>query len=316
MKTSTSLRFITMLLAVAMLQFTACRKKEPEPEPEPEPDTEQTTTQDNNTAEMFANDIESMGSQVGENGQLTYRSSGSQAIELEMSPCATVTPGSGTRTFTVDFGTSGCTGYDGRVRTGKLIFDYSGSTPTTSVYYRNPGFKLSVSAVNYVVDGHSVTINNKTITNTTPSSIPPGVNPGTNLTWSVTANISIQKPNNGGTITWICNRTKELVNTNDTTCYRGQGLHIIWSKAIVKLNGTSSGTNAQNESYSVVATNLVRDFNCAPSLLHPKRHPFISGTIFYTPGSRPVRLIDYGSGACDQVATLTVSGHTFTIVIL
>jgi hypothetical protein len=165
------------------------------------------------------------------------------------------------------------------------------------------------------VDGYQVNILNKTITNTTPSSIPSGLNPGTNLTWAITANVSIIKPNNGGAITWSCARTKELVNTSDSSCYRGQGLHIIWSRAIVKLNGNTSGTNAKQEQFSATATNLVRDFGCAPDALRPMRHPFVSGTIIYTPGSRPLRTIDFGSGACDLNATITIKNRTFSIVL-
>jgi hypothetical protein len=82
----------------------------------------------------------------------------------------------------------------------------------------------------------------------------------------------------------------------------------------VKLNGTASGVNARSENFTAIATNLVRDFNCAPDpVLRPHRHPFISGTIAYTPGSRPTRTVDFGNGACDLIATITVNGHTFTV---
>ena len=189
---------------------------------------------------------------------------------------STVTP----KTFTIDFGTTGCTGTDGRVRSGKLVYDFSGST-LGATRYRNPGFSMNVSSINYVVDGYTVNITNKTISNTTPASLPNG----TNLTWSVSANISILKPG-GGTITWLCNRTKELTNTSDVNCYSGQANPIKWSKAIVKINGTATGVNTSGETYSSTATNLVRDFNCSPSVLYPHKHPFISGTILYTPGSR------------------------------
>src|SRR5207253_7866271 len=145
----------------------------------------------------------------------------------------------------------------------------------------------------------SVNIANKSVSNTTPLSIPSTPNPGTNLTWAITASVSIIKPNNNGVISWSCARTKELMNTNDTNCYRGQSRFIVWRKAIVKLNGNASGVNARGENYTAVATNLVRDFNCAPDVNRPRRHPFISGTVSYTPGTRPTRLIDFGSGGCD-----------------
>ncbi|MDI1356392.1 MAG: hypothetical protein PSX36_15860 [bacterium] len=295
--------------------FTSCKKKE-----EVAPDTEQNTATDNNMAESIVSDIESMGGEVSENSSLvSYKSSEATGITEEdgiaASPCATVS-GLGTKIYTVDFGTTGCVGYDGRTRTGKLIYDFSASTPSSAAYYRNPGFSMSVSSQNYVVDGNQVNIISKTVKNTTPPSIPAGDQPGINLTWAIAANVSIVKPNSGGTISWSCSRTKELMNTNDTTCYRGQSLHIIWNKAIVKLNGTATGVNAKGENYTAVATDLIRDFNCAPDPLRPKRHPFISGTIAYTPGSRPLRLIDYGSASsCDMNATVTINGKVYNITL-
>lgn len=316
MKTKSLTRLLSLSLLAGGLLFTACKKKTEEKQDDTTTtDTEQSSAQDNSVAESIDNDIQAMGSQGAETGTLsTFRSNGQGGIgEISMAPCATVTTVQGSKIFTVDFGTTGCTGSDGKTRTGKLIYDFSGST-NGALYYRHPGFKMTVTSSNYVVDNYSVTISNKTIQNTTPTTITPGYNPGTSLTWSVTASISITKPSNGGTVSWSCNRTHELMNTSDTNCYRGQTKPIIWSKAKLKMNGTASGVNSSNENYSVVATDLVRDFNCSPVALQPHRHPFISGTLVYTPGSRPARTIDYGSGACDLTATITVSGQSFTYV--
>ncbi len=307
--------FFAFVIALSMLNFASCRKKEEEKPEVVDTDTEQTSANDNNLAEGIVNDIEAMGSDASENNALsTFKTSTEGEVgKISLAQCATVTIAG--KVITVDFGTSGCTGGDGRTRTGKLIYDYSSST-NNAIYYRNPGFKMTVTSQNYVVDGHQITIQNKTISNITPTTIPSGVNPGTNLTWSVLANITIVKASGGGNITWTCNRTKELINTSDTLCYRGQNKAIQWQRAIVKLNGNASGTNASNESYTSVATDLVRDFNCAPnSITRPNRHPFVSGTISYTPGTRHNRLINYGSGACDFDATVTINGNTYNITL-
>jgi hypothetical protein len=315
-KTKMETRKIIKSAAIAVITISlglvSCKKKqEPTPTPEPAPDTEQTSANDNAMAENVASDIETMGAQASENSDLTtYRSSGVSSAEdlLGGASCATVMLAP--QSMTVDFGTSGCTGRDGKLRTGKLIFTLGSST---AKFYRNFGFTFNVTSQNYVVDGYSINIVNKTASNITPVNTPTVANPGTNLKWSISANISIVKPNGGGTVTWTCNRTKELLNTSDTACYNGQGKAIRWDKAIISLNGSASGTNAQGESYTVVATNLVRDFNCSPRPLHPHFHPFVSGTILYTPGNRPARLIDYGSG-CNDAATVTINGQTFAIV--
>jgi hypothetical protein len=310
MKTTRITLGVIAIAVAAFLTVTSCRKKDKTPAQEP--DNEQSTAADNTLAENTDNDMISMGSQLSENsGTLTtFRTT--QPDLMMLSTCATITSvytNSAISSCTVDFGT-GCTSTnDGRTRKGKLFFDFSQSTGGAK-WYRNPGFKMIVTSSGYSVDGNLVTISGKTVTNTTPAGAPAG----TNLTWSIVSNISITKTNNE-TITWSCNRTKELTNTSDPVCYNGQGTAINWTKAIVKLNGSASGTNAKGESYTAVATNLVRDFNCAPDASKPHRHPFISGQIAYTPGSRPTRTIDYGSGTCDFNATITVNGQTFAITL-
>ena len=316
-KASKLTQTMVAMFLVAALVFTSCKKKTEEAQPEnpAQTDTEQATATDNNLAENTAADIESMGSQVAENNTLsTFRTSGVAYAEgLAASPCANVTISG--QIITVDFGTTGCVGLDGRVRTGKLIYNFSASSPATAIRYRNPGFSMSVSSQNYVVDGYQVNITNKIVTNTTPNTISPNINPGVNLTWSIAANISIVKPNNAGTITWVCSRTKELTNTSDTNCYKGQSRAIVWTVAKVKLNGSATGVNAKGENYTAVATNLERNFNCTPDALHPHRHPFTGGSISYTPGSRPTRTIDYGNGGCDLNATITINGVSYPITL-
>ena len=308
MKTSKIYLGLGVALIACSITFSSCRKRDKTPEVEP--DTEQSTATDNNLAEGTSSDIEAMGSQVAESYTITTYKTNGNGI-LSMAPCASVLSNTVAKTYTVDFGTTGCVGADGRVRTGKLFFDFSGSVPATAIYYRNPGFKMVVTSSNYVVDGNAVTITNKTITNTTPAGAPAG----TNLTWAISANISIAKANSGGNISWSCNRTKELTNTSDPLCYANQTTAINWTKAKIKINGTTSGTNAKGESFSATATNLVRDFTCAPDVSKPHRHPFISGTISYTPGSRPVRLIDFGNGACDFNGTVTINGQTWSFTL-
>ena len=304
-----------LVLTLGLVSLSSCKKKTEEPSTTTTTtteDDEQGSMDDNLMAENTVNDLDAMGSQVSEGANLsTFKGSSELQIgSIEGASCAVVTATavSGTKSYTVDFG-SNCLGTDGRTRSGKLIYTCTGGS------YRNPGFVMTVSSQNYVVDGNTVTINNKTVSNTTTNSIATGTNPGINLTWAVTATVTIQK-SGGGTITWNCNRTKELMNTSDPNCYKGQAQAIDWTKAKVKINGTAGGTNASNESYSVVATNLIRDFNCSPDVNRPHRHPFIGGTILYTPANRFARLINYGNGTdCDLTATLTINAKTYTYTL-
>lgn len=307
MKTKQLLFGLSALALGSLLTFSSCNKKKNNDEPTP--DTDQSGAYDNTLAENMMNDVVNIGSQGSENGSLsTYKTGNMLADAYFMSACATVSVNTTNKTFTVDFGTSPCLCSDNRMRSGQLYFDYSASAsfPTS---YRMPGFKMTVTSNNYVVDGYTVNIGNKTVTNTTPLSIPTGTNPGTNLTWSITANVTINKPSNGGTITWNCNRTKELMNTNDPTCYQGQSAPILWNKAKIRLNGSASGTNAAGDNYTAYIKNMVRDFGACKI---NGRYPFISGQLEFTPGTKPTRYVDFGAGTCDTGATITINGITYS----
>lgn len=300
-------KFITLTLLACLFIF-ACRKDEPPPST----DSDTSSASDDAIAETIVNDIEAVGAEAAENqGSLTnFKLASGSAISL--ANCATISIVN--KIITVDFGTS-CLCNDGRTRSGKLIYDFSASSPSTAIRYRNPGFDMKLTSQNYVVDGYSVTITSKNVKNTTPLTLPPGLNPGKNLTWNINSNISIVKPSNTGTITRIISYTKELLNTSDTNCYRGQNKSIVWTLAKVKFNGNSNGVNAKGENYTNTATDLVRDMNCSPYPNKPKRHPFISGKLNHTPGTKATRYIDYGNGACDVNATVTINGVIYNITL-
>ena len=301
-------KLISTFLLLLSLFVLACRKDDPAPST----DSDTTSASDDAIAETIVNDLEAVGAEAAENqGSLTnFKSASGTAISL--ANCATVSIVN--KIITVDFGTS-CLCNDGRTRSGKLIYDFSASSPSTAIRYRNPGFDMKLSSQNYVVDGYSVTITSKQVKNTTPLTLPTGLNPGTNLTWSINSNISIVKPSNAGTITRLTSYTKELLNTNDTNCYRGQFKSIVWTLAKVKFNGNSNGINLKGENYTNTATDLVRDMNCSPFPNKPKRHPFISGKLNHTPGTKATRYIDYGNGACDINATVTINGVIYNITL-
>ena len=303
MKTKQVILTLSTLVLAGSLMLTGCKKKTKEQE---DPDSDQAAAQENQTAENMMSDVGGIGSQGSENGSLsTYRIDQTNDI-------SGITSGSisfGVKSFTVDFGPlPGITCLDGRKRSGQLRFDYSAST-NSAVAYRMPGFNLSVTSANYTVDDYTVNIISKNIKNTTPTSIPTTTNPGTNLTWSISANVNIIKPSNGGTISWNCTRTKTLLNTNDPNCYKGQTMPIDWSKAKISLTGSANGTTAQGDGYTSVINNIVRDFGGCKIL---GKYPWISGTIDFTPGTKATRYIDFGNGSCDNNGTITIKGITYS----
>ncbi|MFI5164009.1 MAG: hypothetical protein ACHQHP_02055 [Bacteroidia bacterium] len=299
MKTSKITLSIAAVMLAMAVSVISCKKKE-------SADSDTSGASDNSLAEKTADDVTNMGGQASEDGSMSsYRYAGGEDV-LGLS-CATVSVDTNIKKITVTFSGQPC--LDGHTRSGTLTYDYSGSAPGAK-YYRNPGFKFVVSSSNYVVDGNAVSIN-KTVTNTTASGFDPKT---TNLTWSIADNVSIKKSN--GTVTWSANKVKTLLNTSDTNVYRGQAVHIMWSLARVGITGNATGTTVAGENFSAnVTTQLVRDFTCAPNSLHPGHHPFIQGALTFTPGSKAPRYFDFGNGACDDIATVTINGNTYTITL-
>lgn len=297
---------LTVSFAAIMLAMTvsviSCKKRDTTAS-----DTDTSSTSDNSLAEKTSDDVTNMAGQASEDGTLSsYRPGSGGQEDVFGLGCATVTRDTMAKTITVVFNG---TCLDGSTRSGSLIFDYSGSAPGAR-FYRNPGYKCVITSSNYVVDGNAVSVS-KTITNTTASGFNPAI---TNETWSVVDNVSIVRSN--GTVSWSANKVKTLLNTSDTSVYRGQAVHIIWSKAIVGITGNATGKTASGDNFTAnVTSQLVRDFTCSPNPARPGRHPFIKGTMDFTPGTKAVRHFDYGNGTCDDLATVTINGVVYNITL-
>jgi hypothetical protein len=93
--------------------------------------------------------------------------------------------------------------------------------------------------------------------------------------------------------------------TNDVT-------PIDWPHAKTQLDGTASGTRANGETYTATATAMVRDFGGCNIL---GRHPFISGELDYSPSGKATRYINFGTGTCDLLATVTINNVSYTITL-
>ncbi|HWY38074.1 MAG TPA: hypothetical protein VNY73_05915 [Bacteroidia bacterium] len=298
MKNLKTFAFTTAFAILLATAFTSCRKHKDEE------DTDTTEAQDHALAQTTSNDVVSLAGEVSESGtSSSYRQGNNSVFGLG---CCTVYRDTVRRVDSVVFAG---TCLDGKPRSGALTFTYASNT---AMHYRNPGFSCTVRSYNYVVNGNQVNIISKTITNTTN----PGFNSATtNLTWSINGNISITKAS-GGTLTSTYNHVKTLLNTSDNNVYHGQSIPITWSLARVGFTGNSSGTTANGRSYTANITNqLVRDRTCSPDPNHPGHHPFIQGTIDFTPSGKATRTIDYGGGSCDLNATVTINGHSHNITL-
>ena len=103
-----------------------------------------------------------------------------------------------------------------------------------------------------------------------------------------------------GVISWNSTRTRKWILGQNTTWP-------IWSDDVYLISGSASGTNAKGNSFDVVITNDLRiELNC---------RWIVSGTLEITPEDGDTRTLDYGSGNCDDQATLTIKNKTYDITL-
>ena len=241
----------------------------------------QTSAEDIGQMESIFTDIDNLVAEASVNGAVNGRYSNPQdANSFVLNACAVVTNDSINGVLTIDFGT-GCTGPNGRTRSGIIQINYSGG------HYFDPGSSRTVTFINYYVDGIHIEGTRSTVNN--------GFNTAGNMNWTITAtNMRVTRPN-GSWQGWNDQRNREM------TAGFGDSL---WSNDTYLINGNGSGANSHGDSCTSVLTNLVRDNSC---------QWLVSGTIENTPSSRPARTIDFGNGTCDALATVTVNGNTTTI---
>lgn len=241
-------------------------------------DSDLTTSRDNALAESTFDEANDISDQAAR-GVLQLKT---EEVGNLLSQCATVTHDtlSSPRTLTIDFGTSNCLCSDGKNRRGVVEVTYTGK-------YRDAGTVITITFDNYYVNDNKVE-GTRIVTNN-------GLNNSGNISFSVEVDGTITKTN-GEMITWTSSRTREWVAGYNTQMPADDEYRV---------TGTASGTNAAGLPYTVsTMTPLLRKVAC---------RQFVSGTLKIIPSGKPERLIDYGNGDCDNEATVTINGNTFTI---
>jgi len=276
---------LTLGIAIVAIAFTSilssCKKKTKE-----ETDSDTSSASDQSLASTSVNDLTSISDEAGRSGSLSsFKTSESSAI---LSTCATITFDTlaAAKTITVNFGATNCLCNDGRYRRGNIKMNFTGK-------YRDSLTVITITPLNYFVNDNQLT-GSKTITNK-------GHNAAHHLVYEINANMTIIKASGAGTISWTSIRQREWT-TGETT--------ISWLDDTYSITGNASGTTANGNTFtSIITTPLIR--NMAAGC---RRH-FTAGVLEHTPGGKATRIIDFGSGSCDDQATVTINGHVYTITL-
>lgn len=228
-------------------------------------------------ADIAFNDVSNLLTEVMEN------ESGLRAANLNLG-CAVVTVDTLAfpMTVTIDFGTTNCLGGDGRNRRGIINATFTGK-------YRDSLSVITITTNNYYLNDHKIE-GTKIVTNK-------GHNSNGNLWYTVViTNAMITAADGSWHISFDSNRTREWIGGESTA---------ILSDDIYEISGTMDGISRTGNHFVASTTTPVRvELSCAW---------IVSGVIEVTPDNVSSRIINFGSGTCDNGATVSVNGYTFDV---
>ncbi len=184
------------------------------------------------------------------------------------------------KTLTIDFGTSNCMCADGNLRRGKIIASFTGR-------YRDSLTVITISTVNYYHNNNFVQAGTHTITNN-------GHNASGNLSYTINVQ-SASVITSNGTVSWNSYRTREWIAGESTL---NNPMDDVYS-----IIGTGNGTAVNGNTFSLTITDpLIVALNC----------PYIKqGKLTLSPPNLSDRIIDFGTGGCDNNATVTINGVVY-----
>jgi len=207
-----------------------------------------------------------------------------------LSACATVTydTSGAIKTATIDFGATPCkTNGEEEYKQGVLIITWTGNMIDS-------GTVKTITTQNYFVGDTPTAMHQLSLTKTFTNK---GKNAAGNLHFAIAVTNATLTLDSGQQITWSANRDREWV----------QGDTAIGSDDIFFTTGGSSGTDRNGLPFTVEITSPIRtNADCEWA---------VSGTKAITHGPNPTRILDYGDGSCDNLATVTVNGQTMIIHI-
>ncbi|MDX5337389.1 MAG: hypothetical protein LPK25_00065 [Cyclobacteriaceae bacterium] len=236
------------------------------------PDPAIATFEDEVVVNAAYEDLDNVTIDVMQSSGLGLRTTGTTALCTG----ATVNHDLNNKKITVNFGT-GCTGPQGNVRKGKVIFTYTGTN------FLFPGTSIVTTFEGYEVNGYKIE-GIRTMTNT-------GVDLATS---TITVTVKVEN----GKVTWPDN-TFVTFNSDQV-----RKLKLGNNGYEASITGTATGKSKENKDYSLAITEaLVIKQECIQ-------------TGVYVPGKGILELTyqgitvsaDYGAGTCDKKILITYPG--------
>lgn len=263
-----NLFLLSMLFALPFL-FTACNKDDKATD-----DMEVVTSEDVLTAQDLVEDTEA---------EVDYELD-SRDPEDDC-PIVTITPNDGSypRTITIDYGTEGCEGLNGRIRKGVIEV-------TLSDTMINAGAVRTVTFVGFSVDDVQIA-GSKSLTHN-------GLNAEGQRTFTrEVSDMSLTFPN-GEVIEWEAVQQLTLVEGTGTPQRIDD---------VMQIEGGSSGVNRNGNPFtSQITTPLIKPFTC----------PWVVSGVREVTVNDHTWSLNYGDGDCNKFAEMTRPNGTTKIVVI
>jgi len=266
----------TLIFSLALLT-TSCKKDE-----EKVP-AETSTTNDEALADRIFDNIGNISNEAY--SQETSTTKSTDGARLFLGDCATITLDTlgYPFTLTVDFGTENCLCEDGHYRRGQIIAHFTGP-------YWQPGTVITHTLNNYFVDDNGAE-GTRVVTNVGP-------NTDGDMEYHVQVDGEIFLANSDDHFSWTSTRTRLWIEGYNTFTPNDD---------VYLISGISAGIRANGETWARTTIEPLRlELDC--------RH-IVSGILEITSSNGPLMTLDYGTGACDNEAYLTIFGVVYTIML-
>ncbi|MBF9224216.1 hypothetical protein [Hymenobacter ruricola] len=275
-----SLRALTFAcLASGLLLTTSCNRKSEDAAPDEDITTAEDRSEDNIETAISTDAMNVAGPADFSSTSPAFAVPDAE-FRARFGACATRTYNVATSTLTIDFGPTNCLCPDGRYRRGQILVRF-----TTDTQKRRAG--AVVTRQNYFVNDNQHTAT-RTFTDLGLGSFSVDV-----------TGASIIRANNGGTHSWTASWTFNQTQGFGTTPF---------SDDVYSVTGSAAGINRKNVGYStVIQSPLIKRGDCFKY--------YVQGTMNITNTKSKSMVLDYGNGACDNTATVTVNGRTRTITL-
>ncbi len=183
--------------------------------------------------------------------------------------------------MTIDFGEENCLCPDGKYRRGIILISFNGRffQPGTLITTTFDGFHVNDNHIQGVKTRENLGLNDEGFPH-----------------FSSSVDGSITLASDGTVIARLAQHQRTWIEGFGTPQ---------WFDDVFLIEGSASTTVSTGFSSSRTIINpLRRELSC---------HHFVSGTVEVERTGRPQAILDYGDGECDNIATVTIDGQTFTI---